>query len=136
MQDFIDISIPGDGWIDFPSRNFPQNFNCGNICHYLVESIKKVCGHDDYDDEEYGDKDQSVGEVTSKSLKKGTWLLKSRFVLQPQDNVNENDQYYILRGHVHHSVKNLHPLFTEVCVSIMSGFIKRARCDCKAGLVG
>ena len=54
----------------------------------------------------------------------------------PQDNVDENNQYYILRGHVHHSMKNLLPLNTEVCVSIMSGFIKSARCDCKAGLVG
>ena len=53
----------------------------------------------------------------------------------PQDNVDENNQYYILRGHVHHSMKNLLPLNTEVCVSIMSGFIKSARYDCKAGLV-
>ena len=70
MQDFIDISIPGDGWRDFPSRNLPQNFNYGNIYHYLVESINKVCCHDDYDDEEYGDEDESIGEVTSKPLKK------------------------------------------------------------------
>ena len=136
MQDFIDISIPGDGWIDFPSKYLPQNFNYGNIYHYFVESINKVCCHDYYDDEVYGDKDQSVGEVTSKSLKKGTWLLKSRFVLEPQDNVNENDQYYILRGYVHHSMKNLLPLNNEVCVSIMSGFIKSAKCDCKADLAG
>ena len=54
----------------------------------------------------------------------------------PQDNVDENNQYYILRGHVHHSMKNLLPLNTEVCVSIMSNFIKSARSDCKAGLVG
>ena len=32
-------------------------------------------------------------------------------------------------------MKNLLPLNSEVCVSIMSGFIKSARCDCKAGLV-
>ena len=31
MQDFIDISIPGDDWRDFPSRTLPQNFNYGNI---------------------------------------------------------------------------------------------------------
>ena len=31
MQDFIDISIPGDGWRDFPSRDLPQNLNYGNI---------------------------------------------------------------------------------------------------------
>ena len=116
--------------------NLPQNFNYGNIYHYLVESINKVCCHDDYDDEEYGDEDDSIGELTLKPLKKGTWLLKSRFVHDPQDNVDENNQYYILRRHVHHSMKNLLPLNTEVCVSIMSGFIKSARCDCKAGLVG
>ena len=33
-------------------------------------------------------------------------------------------------------MKILLPLNTEVCVSMMSGFIKSARCDCKAGLVG
>ena len=63
--------------------NLPQNFNYGNIYHYLVESINKVCCHDDYDDEEYGDEDESIGEVTSKPLKKGTWLLKSGFVHDP-----------------------------------------------------
>ena len=71
-QDFIDISISGDGWRDFVSRNLPQNFNYGNIYHYHVESINKVCFHDDYDDEEHGDKDKCIGEVTSKPLKKGT----------------------------------------------------------------
>ena len=63
--------------------NLPQNFNYGNIYHYLVESINKVCCHDDYDDEEYGDEDESIGEVTLKPLKKGTWLLKSGFVHDP-----------------------------------------------------
>ena len=104
---------------------------------YLVKSINKVCCHDDYDDEEYGDEDESIGEVASKPLKKGTWLLKRGFVHDPQDNVDENNQYhFILRGHVHHSMKNLLRLNTELCVSIMNGFIKSARCDCKAGLLG
>ena len=64
MQDFIDISITGDGWRDFPSRNLPQNFNYGNIYNYFVSSINKVFCHDDYDDEEYGDGDESIGEFT------------------------------------------------------------------------
>ena len=51
--------------------------------------------------------------------------------------MDESNQYNILRGlHVNHSMKNLLPLNTEVCVSIMSGFIKRVRWDCKADLVG
>ena len=33
-------------------------------------------------------------------------------------------------------MKNLLPLNTEVCVCIMSHFIKSARCDRKAGLIG
>ena len=74
-----------------------QNFKYGNIYHYLVESINKVCCHDDYDDEEYDDEDESIGEGTSKALKKGTWLLKSGFVHDPQDNADENNQYYIQR---------------------------------------
>ena len=75
-------------------------------------------------------------EVTSKLLKKGTWLLKSGFIHDPQDSLDENNKYYILRRHVHHSIKDLFPLNTEACVSIISGFIKSARCDCKADLVG
>ena len=55
--------------------------------------INKVCCHDDYDDEEYGDEDESIGEVTSRPLKKSTWLLKSGFVLDPQDNVDENNHF-------------------------------------------
>ena len=137
MQYFIDISIPGDGWRDFPSRNLPQNFNYANIYHYLVESINKVCCHDDYDNEEYGNEDESIGEVTSKPLKKGTWLLKVDLCITHRTMwMKIINIIYILRGHVHHSLKNLLPLNTEVCVSIMSGFIKSTRCGCKAGLVG
>ena len=91
-----------------------QDFNYGNVYHYLVELINKVCCLDDYDDGEYDDEDKSIGEVTSKPLKKGTWLLKSGFMHDPQDNVYENNKYYILRGQVHHSMKNLLPLNTEV----------------------
>ena len=134
-QNFNDVSIPSDGWRDFPSRNLPQNFNYSNVYHYLVGLINKVWWHDDYDNEEYGDEDESI-EVTSKPLKKGTCLLKSGFVHNTQDNMDENNKYYILTGHVYHSMKNLLPLNTEVCVSIMSGFVKSARCDCKAGLSG
>ena len=65
------------------------------------------CCHDDLDDEEYDDKDESIGEGTSKLLKKGTWLLKSGSVHDPQQNLDENNYYYILRGYVHHSMKNL-----------------------------
>ena len=75
MQDFIDVSIPSsNGWRDFPSRNLPQNFNYGNIYHYLVESINKVCCHDDYDDQEYGNEDESRGEVTSKPPGYSKWI--------------------------------------------------------------
>ena len=109
MQDLIDISIPGDGGRDFSLRNLPQHFNCGNIYHYLLVSINKVFCHDDYDDERYGDENESIGEVTSNALKKDTWLLKSGFVHDPLDNVDENNQYYILRGHFHYSMENLPP---------------------------
>ena len=50
IQDFIDISIPGDGWRGFTSINLTQNFHYANIYHYL-ESINKICCHDDYDGE-------------------------------------------------------------------------------------
>ena len=88
--------MPGNVCRDFPSRHLPQNFNYGDIYHYIVESINKVCCHDDYGDEEYGDEGQSIGKVTSKPLKKRIWLLKSEFVLvhDPQDNVDENNIIY------------------------------------------
>ena len=126
----IYLALAGD---IFHHKNLPQNFNYANEYHYLVESINKTSCHNDYDDEEYGGEDESIGEVTSKSLKKGTWSLKSGYL---HDNADENNQCYILRRQFQHSMKNLPSLNTKVCVSIMSGFVKIARCDCKAGLVG
>ena len=69
IQNFIGISISAYGWRDFPLRNLSQNFNYGNIyTNFFVESIKKVCYHDDYDDEDYGDKDESYIKAIEKRL--------------------------------------------------------------------
>ena len=48
-----------------------------------------------------------------------------------QDNIT-NSGDYVLRGHVHHSMKNLLPLSVTVIISGASGNIKKAVCTCKA----
>ena len=69
--------------------------------------------------------------VTAKPLKKGRGLLNSGFVENVEDNVT-NSGDYVLRGHVHHSLKNLLPLSVAVVSSGCSGNIKKALCTCKA----
>ena len=71
-------------------------------------------------------------DCTAKPLKKGRNLLNSGFVENVQDyTTNSGD--YVLRGHVHHSMKNLLPLLSvTVVTSGCSGNIKKALCTCKA----
>ena len=85
MQNFNDIGIPGDGWTDFPSKNLPQNFNSGNVYHYLVAMMIMTMKSMVIKTRAYEHNYRSI-EVTSKPLKKGTWLLKSGFIHDPQDS--------------------------------------------------
>ena len=44
----------------------------------------------------------------------------------------EGKLYYFLRAHVHHSMKNEYTLNVSVVMSKASGFVVKARCDCKS----
>ena len=70
--------------------------------------------------------------TTNKPLKKGQALLVSGFVGNLQDNV-EGGIYY-LRGEVQHSMtfRKQAPLKVTVQLSMRSGSVLRAQCQCKA----
>ena len=101
-----DVTLPIDGARNFPSRNIPSMFNCGHLYFYLVESIQP--NHQDSDTE-----DISTDTVTARPLKKGQNLFASNFVENVQDNLLPNGDY-LLRSHVHHSMKKLVPLNVTV----------------------
>ena len=128
-----DISVPQNGWQVFPSKNIPSMFNYGHVYFYLVESVVNMNLPSDArmdDDEDFVDS-MNTDTVTAKPLKKGRGLLNSGFVENVQDNIT-NSGDYVLRGHVHHSMKNLLPLSVTVIISGASGNIKKAVCTCKA----
>ena len=129
------VTVLKDEWRKFPSRNLPRNFNYGHVFHYLVESVSDL--YVDVSDsvaKESDDEDEcseSEGTATSKPLKKRVYLLKSGFVHDSEDNMDINGQYYIIRAHVHHSMKAQLPLNAEVYISNISGYVKSGKCDCR-----
>ena len=100
-------------------------FNYGHVYHYLIETVQNECI--DSDNEELRCDDT----VTAKPLKKGRNLLESKFVENVQDNTLPNGDY-VLRAHVHHSMKKLLPLNVSIVLSGASGSIKNCSCSCKA----
>ena len=134
-SDSSDQSIPCDEWRLFPSRNIPPNFNYGHVYFYLVESVASaanIIDTSDSDDDQYNTCDT----VTAKPLKKGRNLLKSGFIENLQDNFDEVKQEFYVRAHVQHSMKNMLPLNVFVVISNVSGYVKTAKCDCKASALG
>ena len=125
-QTCFHVSVPQNGWQVFPSRNMPSMFNYGHVYFYLVESVVNMNLPSDArtDGEDFVD-------CTAKPLKKGRTLLNNGFVENVQDNTT-NSGDYVLRGHVHHSMKNLLPLSVTMVISGCSGNIKKALCTCKA----
>ena len=117
------LVTPQTGWKKWPSRNIPQMFNYGHVYHYLVESISNIildekAGSCESSDEDFEDT------VTEKPLKKGESLFKSEFIEDVHDNETVNE--YILRAHVHHSMKNDLPLEVYITFSKATGFVKKA----------
>ena len=130
------VTVLKDGWRKFPSRNLPMNFNYGHVYHCLIESVSDVYA-DVSVTKESDDEDEcsaSQGTVTSKPLKRGVYLWKSGFLHDSQDNMDTNGQYYIIRAHVHHSMKAQSPLNAEVYISNINGYVKSSKCDCKLAL--
>ena len=133
-----DFTFPVEGWKIFPSRDIPVNFNYGHVYHYLVESITNILipDHGQTDEERELSGIDCEDTVTAKPLRKGRWLLKSGFVENVHDNFNSEQGLYIIRGHVHHSMKSEYPLNVHVYISNASGYIKSSGCDCKASSLG
>ena len=120
-------SSPTTGWKPFPTADIPAMFNNGHVYHWLVESLSNAFSTNDSDSEE----DDGYAS-TDKPLKKGQALLVSGFVGNLQDNV-EGGIYY-LRGEVQHSMtfRKQAPLNVTVQLSMRSGSVLRAQCQCKA----
>eukprot|EP00794_Sanderia_malayensis_P010597 gene10597-11718_t len=124
--------IPNKGWKVFPSCNIPRMFNYGHIYLYLVESVADFA-MGSFTDENDDNQDSGFA-TTAKPLRKGMNLVKSGFVENIQDNL-ENDSYH-LRAHVHHSMKSDPPLNVAIALSCISGSIKSASCNCRASALG
>ena len=60
--------------------------------------------------------------------------MKSGFSEDIQDN--DNPVHYLVRAHVHHSMKKELPLSVKVAISKVSGFITKANCTCIARSLG
>ena len=73
--------------------------------------------------------------VTAKPLKKGRALLESGFIESIQDSMSPKGGY-VLRAHVHHSIKNLLLLNVTGIISSTSGNLKNCTCSCKASASG
>ena len=128
------VGLPSTGWKHFPSRNIPFNFNYGHVYFYLVESLASAANiYDSGDDDD--DLYSTCDTVTEKPLRKGRDLLKSENVHRTEDNFDESKQEYMLRSHVHHSMKGEDPLNTYIVISNVSGSVKRAGCDCRASAI-
>lgn len=103
--------IPTDGWKNFPSIYIPPNLNYGHVYFYMVESVasavEKIDTSDSSDDDDnlYNICDT----VTAKPLQKVRNLLKSGFVENIQNNIDQLKHEYYVRANVRHSIKKLDP---------------------------
>lgn len=121
---------PSDDWTVFPSVDIPEMFNYGHAYYHLIESVANF-GLNESGSDSTDDSDGYSGYTTTeKPLRKARKLIASEYVVDIQDNKNE--QHYFIRAHVHHSMKNEYPLNVSVVLSKASGFVVKASCDCKS----
>ena len=109
----------------FPSQDIPVNFNYGHVYHYITESVNHLflpnSGTLDQD-ENLDDNIDDEDTVTAKTLRKGSWLVRSGFLENIEDcRTNEN---YFSRGHVHQSMKAEKLLKVIVILNSITGFVK------------
>lgn len=114
----------------FPSVDIPEMFNYGHAYYHLIESFANF-GLNESGSDSSDDSDGYSGYTTTeKPLRKARKLIASEFIVDSQDNKNE--QHCFIRAHVHHSMKNEYPLNVPVVLSKASGFVVKACCDCKS----
>ena len=114
----------------FPSVDIPEMFNYGHAYYHLIESVANF-GLNESGSDSSDDSDGFSGYTTTeKPLRKARKLMASEFIVDIQDNKNE--QHCFIRAHVHHSMKNEYPLNVSVVLSKASGFVEKACCDCKS----
>ena len=126
------ILKPVGGWKNFQTYNIPSMFNYGHIYYYLVESVDGIYSSDE--SEEDTTELPSEDTATAKPLRKGGLLKTSEFIEHVQDGLSESGNY-LLRAHVHHSMKRLLPLKVGVLISGASGSILTCECTCRVSEV-
>ena len=129
-------ATPDSGWKTFPTQDVPQQFNYGHVHYYALESLPNVTENNQIHAlEDSDEEDNRLGHMTDKPFKTGQKYVDSGFVHDVTDN--KSDDYYFLRAHVWHSMKNDYPHNVLVILSTKSGAVIHAKCEpCKASQLG
>ena len=101
----------------------------GHIYHHLVESLQ---GHiDDSSDID----DLTLDSHTSKPLRRGKQFFVSGHITDMKDNLSADKLCYYVKANVLASMKQV-SYETVVTLSVNSGFVLAASCQCKASALG
>ena len=122
--------LPTAGWQKFPGASVPETFNKGHVYHYLVEMLQTT---DDVDDDSDIDTDSTADTFTSKPLHRGELYYTSGHVTQVQD-IRCGSAYFV-KAEVFASMKRVAYSVTAT-LSMNSGFILNATCQCKCAVLG
>ena len=129
-RNVIPPPLPTAGWQKFPGASVPETFNKGHVYHYLVEMLQTS---DDVDDDSDIDTDSTADTFTSKPLHRGELCYTSGHVTQLQD-IRCGSEYFV-KAEVFASMKRVAYSVTAT-LSMNSGFILNATCQCKCAVLG
>ena len=125
-------AAPDSGWKTFPESVIPKMFNEGHIYHHLVESLQGGSVEDDSDHNESANA-HTLDSHTSKPLRRGDQFFRSGHVTCMRDN--RTNKYYYVKAKVLASMKQV--LYNvQVTLSVDSGFVVEASCECKSSALG
>jgi len=128
--------VPITGWKPIASSKQmpPAMFNEGHIYHYIIEQAEQTASVTD--SEASGEDDDAADSATAKPLRRGRTYFSSGHVqdLFVCDTVSTGD-YFFLKGRVRQSMGDGMYNVT-MTLSLNSGFIVDATCDCKASALG
>lgn len=122
-----DVVLLDTDWKPFPTSKIPENFNSGNIYHYLIESVQFVSGASGKADTIFEDLH------TAKPLKRGKQYYQSGNVSSMQYSIQQSN--YCVKAQVAHSM-TAGQYNVRVVLSLQSGFVKNATCECRASAMG